>query len=62
MDISYLDVTSVHARDLRSTHADSDDMGPEAKWVMTLTMTLKCIFLQTKPNPKSADFRVIPFP
>lgn len=53
--ISYLDVVSVHARGLRSAHADSDATGPEAKWVMTSAVTLKFIFFfflanQTKPQ------------
>ena len=35
---------------LRSAHADSGAMGPEATWVMPSVVTLKFIFLQTKPN------------
>lgn len=49
--VSYLAITSVHARGLGRTHVDSDDLRPEAKWVMTLAVTLKFIILQTKPNP-----------
>ena len=51
MDSRFSDAVSVHARGLGSTQGDSDDIGPEAKQIMNLVVTLKRLLTdKTKPQ------------
>lgn len=51
MDSRFSDAVSVRARGLGSTQADSHDIGPEAKQIMTLAVTLKRLPTnKTKPQ------------